>query len=131
MPARAHRHKVLLVDDDPEIQQLLVALLNEENYEVLLGSDGCEAVEMTRTERPHVVVLDVTMPGKDGIEACREIKADPSTANVAVVLLTGRSGFEDRARAEDAGADAYLVKPFSPISFLKTVELLFERRAYS
>jgi two-component system phosphate regulon response regulator PhoB len=114
--------KLLIVDDEDNIRRLLAATLAGGDYAVLQARDGTQALELTRRERPDFVVLDVSMPGVDGIEVCRRIKADPALRATTVVMLTAQSQAETRRRATQAGADAFLTKPFSPLQLLEVVE---------
>ena len=111
--------RVLLVDDEETIQALVsVILAVNSGYELLNARDGIEGLDMVRREKPDLVLLDVVMPGKDGYEVCREIKRDPSTRDVLVVMLTASDQDCARQRAMEAGADGYLMKPFSPNALL-------------
>jgi two-component system OmpR family response regulator len=111
--------KVLVVDDDPTIRDVLRVMLGFEGCQVVDAPDGESALVMFAAIRPDVVILDVTMPGMDGIEVCRQLKTSPHRARV--VMLTARDHPEDERRALDAGADAYLRKPFSPLEVLEFV----------
>ena len=117
---RAPRH-VLIVDDEPLIRDVLSTVLDLEDLEVSTAADGRSALEALETERPDVVVCDVTMPGIDGLEVCRRIKADPATAHLPVVLLTARDREEDRRAGREAGCDAYLTKPFSALRLIEII----------
>jgi putative two-component system response regulator len=103
---------VLIADDEPQNVELVTALMNRLGYLVLTASNGPDALHAVRIELPDVVVLDVNMPGIDGIEVCRAIKEGPETWLTSVVLLTGLSDIDDRVRGLDAGADDFLTKPF-------------------
>lgn len=116
----ASRH-VLVVDDDPLILEVLRTVLDLEDLEVTTATDGESALALLASRRPQVVVLDVMMPGMDGLEVCRRIKGDPSTVDLPVVLLTARDRAEDRAAGEAAGCDAYLTKPFSPLHLIEVI----------
>jgi CheY-like chemotaxis protein len=115
-------NKLLIVDDEDNIRRLLAATLTGGDYDVIQARDGTQALELTRRERPDFVVLDVSMPGVDGIEVCRQIKADSALRHTTVVMLTAQSQAETRRRATQAGADAFLTKPFSPLQLLEVVE---------
>ena len=121
--------RILVVDDDPAIRDLIGALLSAEDYELTFAEDGAEALEIARTREPDVILLDVTMPMMDGLEACRQLKEDVRTAGIPVLLLTARAGFDDRVAGEEAKADAYLTKPFSPFTLTRMVEHLVAMRA--
>lgn len=114
------RH-VLVVDDDPLILEVLETVLDLEEFRVTTATDGNAALRRLVEERPDVVVCDVMMPDVDGLEVCRRIKADPATATLPVVLLTARDRPEDRAAGEEAGCDAYLTKPFSPLYLIEVI----------
>jgi two-component system, OmpR family, alkaline phosphatase synthesis response regulator PhoP len=112
--------KLLVADDEMWVRRLVAATLMGEPYEVIEACDGAEAVELTRTERPDLVLLDVHMPGLDGLAACRQIKDDPELAGTTVIILSG-----DRlsdARGTAAGANHVFVKPFSPLQLLGFIE---------
>jgi putative two-component system response regulator len=118
--------RVLLVDDDAGLRQLL--RMTFEGFEVEVDeADGAVAAAARVAERrPDVIVLDVMMPGIDGLEFCRQLKADPATRDIPVVLLTGSEG-GTRVAADAAGADAFLAKPFSPLELLGVTERLAGR----
>jgi putative nucleotidyltransferase with HDIG domain len=109
--------RLLLVDDDDGFRALLRTTFEAVAVEVSEASDASEAALAIRSERPDVVVLDVGMPGIDGIVFCRMLKADPETRDIGVVLLTGRDDVDDLG-----GADALLLKPFRPLELLAVVE---------
>jgi CheY-like chemotaxis protein len=111
---------VLVVDDDEMIRRLVRTVLEADDFEVVEAEGGEQALEMIASKKPSVVVLDIMMPGVDGVEVCRRLDHD----NVKVVILTARDDpeLEDRCRA--VGADAFLTKPFSSIQLLDLVEEL-------
>ncbi|KMZ42463.1 MULTISPECIES: response regulator transcription factor [Bacillales] len=102
--------KILLVDDEPTILQFLEMGLENEGFQVLTAQDGMTAVTMVKEHQPHVVILDVMMPGMDGFEVCRMLK---KVQNVATIMLTAREDVEDRVKGLTLGADDYMIKPFS------------------
>jgi len=104
--------KVLCVDDEPVIRALLTALLEDDGVQVRCAADGARAIAEARSWRPDLVLLDVVLPGLDGLTVCRMIKSDPALAAVPVHMLTARSRAPDRAAADRAGADGYIEKPF-------------------
>ena len=116
--------RVLVVDDDPAIRRVVCALLDLDEYGVLEAADGLTALELVRLERPNLVILDLTMPRLDGLRACRALRSDPELAGTRVLVLTGRDLPDDWAAARDAGADAYIVKPFSSLALLDAVRRL-------
>jgi two-component system, OmpR family, response regulator len=103
--------KLMLVDDEPHILQFLELGLVNEGFEVKTAFDGMSAVTLAREYEPHVVVLDVMMPGMDGFEVCKMLKKESD--NIAVIMLTAKDEVEDRVKGLTLGADDYLVKPFS------------------
>ena len=115
--------KVLIVDDDPFIRKLIATTLEDvAGFDLLQASDGAEAVEMAEREHPAVVFLDVDMPRLDGIEACAKLRGQPSTEGATIVMLTATSRLDNERRAEEAGADLFLTKPFSPLDLLRLVD---------
>ena len=106
-------HKVLIADDEPNIVISLEYLLGRAGYRVLVARDGQQAIDMIRSERPALVLLDVMMPGKSGFEVCAEVRADESLASVKIVMLTAKGRDTDVAQGMGVGADAYVTKPFS------------------
>jgi two-component system, OmpR family, response regulator len=103
--------KILLVDDEPHILHFLELGLSNEGFETAKASDGMSAVTTAKEFRPHVVILDVMMPGMDGFEVCKMLKK--TGENVAVIMLTAKDEVDDRVKGLSLGADDYLVKPFS------------------
>jgi DNA-binding response OmpR family regulator len=117
---------ILVVDDDPVIQKLLEVNFEMEGYQVETASDGEEALATVASQHPDVVVLDVMMPKVDGIEVLRRIKADAATATVPVLLLSARAQAKDINAGIEAGADAYMTKPFDPVELLDRVASLLK-----
>jgi two-component system chemotaxis response regulator CheY len=116
---------VLIVDDDHFIRKLIVTTLEGVSaFELHEAADGEEAVEVARREGPRLVFLDIDMPRMDGIEACRQMRGEPSMAGSRIVMLTASADATARSRAEAAGADRFLTKPFSPLDLLRLVDEL-------
>jgi DNA-binding response OmpR family regulator len=103
--------RILIVDDESQNVEVLRRLMTRLGYDVLTASDGESALESVVRDRPDLVLLDVNMPGIDGVEVCRRLKADPATRLIPVVLITTLTASEDRVRGIDAGADDFLAKP--------------------
>ncbi len=116
--------RVLLVDDDELIRELVATTLGTGEFGILMAEDGPSALDVARDERPDLIFLDVAMPGIDGVEVCRLLRQDERTRNTVIVMLTARSSDADRQRALAAGANAYVVKPFSPLALRRLVEQL-------
>ena len=108
------RRLVLVADDDEDILVLVRTVLERAGYEVSAVRDGAEAIAAARQRRPDLAVLDVAMPELDGLEVLRRLRADASTSDVPVLLLSARVQEDDVARGFATGADAYVQKPFSP-----------------
>ena len=113
---------VLIVDDEPSIRLLVSATIASDQYRVVEAADGDEAWRLLQAHRPAIVLLDVQMPGRSGLELTRAIKADPALGRTKVILLTAKTQEADVRAGAKAGADLYLTKPFSPLQLLTVVE---------
>ena len=115
--------KILVVDDQQDIRELLEATLRRGEYKILSAENGERAIQLARSEKPDVILMDIMMPGwLDGLEATRVIKTDPETSRCCVVMLTGKGRETDLEQGFKAGADDYFVKPFSPLKLLRKME---------
>ncbi len=112
---------MLLVDDDDKLRFVLVAHLRAQGYEVLEGKNGREGVALARQHSPDLIIMDLTMPELDGMSATRELKADPQTADVPIIMLTGKTGTDDLVLGLEVGAQEYLTKPFDVAELLARV----------
>ena len=122
-------HGVLIVDDDEFIRKLIATTLEDvAEFELYEAADGLEALEVARRERPSLVFLDVDMPRLDGIETCRRLREDDATDELTIVMLTATHGDRVESEAEQAGADLFLTKPFSPLDLLRLVDQLGDRQ---
>ena len=120
------KRKVLLVDDEPVILEVVsIAMGGNNRYELLLAEDGNDALRIAKESHPDLVIMDVSMPVLDGLEACKKLKADPATSGIPVILLTAMAQRLDIERGTAAGADDYIVKPFSPSALLTRIEEVF------
>lgn len=108
------------------VRQLIEATLADGPYRVLTAATGDEALHVTRLEHPHVILLDVGLPGVDGYTVCKVLKSEPRTSGVKVVMLTARAQRRDRERGVAAGADAYVTKPFSPRQLLAEIQTVLD-----
>jgi DNA-binding response OmpR family regulator len=116
--------KILIVDDDAFIRRPLEFILREEGYEPTTACDAEEGMRRIESSRPDLIVLDVMMPGKDGLALCGELKADPRYAAIPIVLLSARGREQDRARALSLGAADFMTKPYSPHELTRRVREL-------
>jgi CheY-like chemotaxis protein len=120
---------VLLVDDERAIRTICRVNLEGDGLAVSEASDGAEALDEVRRERPSLVLLDVMMPSVDGWTVAEELAADDETRDIPVVFLSARAAREDRLRAQELGAVGYVVKPFDPVELAGTVRDVLERVA--
>jgi len=106
--------KILVVDDTPDIVQFLVVRLRSEGFDTLTAYNGFDALEITRKEKPDLIILDVMMPQLNGFQVCRKIKQDTELVHIPVIFLTAKDQPSDRFWGEEVGSSAYLTKPLDP-----------------
>jgi DNA-binding response OmpR family regulator len=123
--------RILVVDDDRVIQQLLKVNLELEGYAVAVAEDGEEALAQFEVFRPNLVLLDIMMPKLDGWEVCRRLKAGPDSSHVPIVLLSARAQEADVQRGMELGVAAYVTKPFDPISLLDMIADILTKHGFS
>ena len=119
--------RVVIADDEPNLVLPLEYMLKREGYEVTVARDGQEALEAIERVHPHLVLLDVMMPRKSGFDVCQMLRADEAHRDLRIMLLTAKGRDDDVAKGLALGADAYVVKPFSPRELLQKVRELMER----
>ena len=119
--------KILLVDDDQDIQEILSYNLIQEGYKIFLASNGKEAIKLAKKELPHLIIMDVMMPEMDGIEACEHIRKMPELENVIITFLTARNEDYSQVAGFEAGADDYINKPIKPKVFISKIKSLLRR----
>ncbi len=119
--------KLLLVEDDPALAELLEFRFDNEGYAVRVTGDGDEALVMASEDVPDLIILDWMIEGTSGIEVCRRLRRDKNTAHVPIIMLTAREAEDDRIRGLETGADDYLTKPFSPRELLARVAAVMRR----
>jgi two-component system, cell cycle response regulator DivK len=113
--------KILLVEDNPVNRRLAVFLLRSQGYDVREATTALEAFEMARTERPDLIVMDIQLPGMDGLEATRKIKERPATADIPIIAVTSYAMKGDREKALAAGCAGYVTKPIDKNTFIQEV----------
>lgn len=129
MSTASNNFKILLVDDDPDILELLEYNLAKENYILEIANDGVEALEKAKAFKPQLIIMDVMMPRMDGIETSRKIKALPEFKNTMILFLTARGEEYTEVAAFDAGAHDYIIKPIKPRALVSRINALFKRDA--
>jgi pilus assembly protein CpaE len=119
--------KVLVVDDNLEVVKLIGLMLEQHGYGIIAAQSGAQALSKAQTENPDVIILDIMMPGVDGYEVCRRLRADPLTANVPILMLTAKASVGDKVAGFEAGADDYLTKPIRPADLVSRIEAVLLR----
>jgi len=115
--------KILVVEDEKDILELLLSIFDDiKDYRILSTVDGEEALRTTRVDNPEIILLDIQLPGLNGYEVCKSVKSDPTMSHTKVLMLSGMAQDSDRQKAQEAGADGYIAKPFSSIELLEKVE---------
>jgi len=123
--------KILVVDDDRNVVQIIAVNLQYEGMDVIEAYDGEEALAKTAAKKPDLILLDIMMPGLDGLEVCRRLKSDARTADIPIIMLTAKTRDEDILAGWEAGADDYLTKPFNPLGLTQRVKIRLQERGIS
>ncbi len=123
------QHKILIADDEPNILISLEYLMQREGFAVSLARDGQEALDAILRDPPDLVLLDVMMPRKTGLEVCQEVRADPRLKGVRILMLTAKGRETDVAKGLALGANAYVTKPFSTKDLVARVRALLQEAA--
>jgi two-component system alkaline phosphatase synthesis response regulator PhoP len=121
-------HRILIIDDEPNIVLALELLMKKEGYEVRIVADGERAVQAATEFHPHLILLDIMMPGMDGYEVCQRIRTDALLKDVSIIMLTAKGREVEKEKGLALGADLYITKPFSTRQLVATVkEILAEK----
>jgi len=121
------RNRILVVEDEESLLKLESILLSSKGYSVTGVMDGRSALEEVRANKPDLVILDIMLPEVDGFEVCRQIKEDPDTRHIPVLILTAKKNSQDVTRGQQVGCDAYITKPFKSVKVLDMVQDLLSR----
>lgn len=116
------KKKVMIVDDEAHIVELVRVCLEDSDYDIIEAYDGQEAVDRAKEEHPDLILLDIMLPGMDGYEVCKILKGSDGTKEIPIVMLTAKGQEVDKVKGFQAGADAYMTKPFSPLRLLTELE---------
>lgn len=119
--------RILMVDDEKDIVDLVAYNLEKEGYETLKALDGEKALQLVRTKTPDLVVLDLMLPGIQGLEVCKRIRKDPETASIPIIMLTAKGAEIDKIVGLELGADDYITKPFSVKELLARIKAVLRR----
>lgn len=120
--------QILIVEDDPDIQELLRFNLEKAGFATLKAEDGETALTLARKHHPDLLILDLLLPGMDGLEVCRRIRRDPTVAEIPIIMLTAKGEEMDRVVGLELGADDYVVKPFSIRELILRINKLLDRK---
>lgn len=123
--------KVLIVDDSKNIRRLVRVVLGKEGYAFVEAANGIDALEKASLERPDLIILDIIIPGINGLKLCEEIRKDRRLKNSGIIILTSEATFEARSEAHAAGADAFMIKPFEPADLRAAAKEILRGRAES
>ncbi len=121
------KHKILVVDDEPDAVELIEFNLKQAGYEVVTAADGAAALKQARTALPSLIILDIMLPEIDGFEVCRILRRDPATLHIPILMLTAKAAEIDRVLGLELGGDDYVTKPFSPRELVLRVKKILER----
>jgi len=121
------REKILIVDDEKDIIKMLDYNLKKEGFRIVVARDGEEAVDLAKKEYPDIIILDIMLPGMDGLEACKILKSEVKTASIPIIMLTAKTQETDKVVGLELGADDYVTKPFSPRELIARIKAVLRR----
>ena len=128
MTKKSTMSKILIVEDDPDIRELLRFNLEKAGYNLFLAEDGEKALTLARKHSPDIILLDLMLPGVDGLEVCRTLKKDPELQRIPIIMVTAKGEEMDRVVGLELGADDYVVKPFSLREVVLRIRKILDRR---
>lgn len=128
--SKTSKGTILVIDDEADLIELVRYNAEREGFDVIAATDGRAGLDVAKQHRPDLIVLDVMMPGMDGLEVCRELRRDSDTDRTPVIMLTARAAESDRVVGLELGADDYLTKPFSPRELVARVKAVLRRTQY-
>ena len=123
------KHVILIIEDEQDIRELLIYNLQKEGYATMYCGDGAAGLEKARLQQPDLILLDLMLPGLDGLSVCRELERDRNTASIPIIMLTAKGEEMDRVVGLELGADDYMVKPFSVRELLLRIRNILKRHA--
>ena len=121
------KNRILIVEDEESLLKLESILLSSKGYRVTGVMDGKSALAEVQSNKPDLVILDIMLPEMDGFEVCMQIKTNPETRHIPVVMLTAKKTIQDQARGQEVGCDAYITKPFKSSKVLDTIQEILSR----
>lgn len=130
MEERLKAEKILVIEDDEETAEFIKETLNLEGYEPIVALNGRDGLNKVREESPSLILLDLNLPDIDGIDVCKTVKGDVDTRQVPIIVLTARVTTDEKVNGLEAGADDYIVKPFSPRELIARIKAIFRRIEY-
>ncbi|MBU0572863.1 MAG: response regulator [Candidatus Margulisiibacteriota bacterium] len=124
-----NKKKILLADDEPEVLDMLKIRLQPLGFDLLCAANGQEALDIAKKELPDIAVLDIMMPKMDGYDVCRNMKADKKTSHIPVIFLTVLGDPEEKEAGLEAGAEAFIQKPYEPSVFIEEIKKLLQKHS--
>ncbi len=121
------KEKILIVEDEKDIVKMLEYNLQKDGYRVISASDGEDALDAANREHPDIVILDLMLPGMDGLEVCKALKGGAKTARIPIIMLTAKAQESDKVIGLELGADDYMIKPFSPRELVARIKAVLRR----
>lgn len=120
------KKRVLIIEDEPDIMELVMVTLGSENYKLLQAMDGLDGLEKGKKEHPDLILLDIMLPKKNGYDICRELKGSPDTADIPIIMLTAFGQKREIEEGYKVKADDYIVKPFEPVKLRERVKKILK-----